>query len=162
MYFALHNIRSAWNVGAIFRTADALKAGVILCGYTAKPLGKSLTMIRKTALGAEANVKWMKVDTPLEALAALPAYRHFGIELTEQSVDAFTYFGKNFTERNEKDAVLWLGNEISGLEAGVLKHFEATLHLPMLGQKESLNVASTACTVGYLYHYLATNGEKNI
>jgi tRNA G18 (ribose-2'-O)-methylase SpoU len=53
MTFVLENIRSAWNVGAIFRTADALGASIILIGYTAKPVGLALKLVKKTAIGAE-------------------------------------------------------------------------------------------------------------
>ena len=153
MRFALYNIRSAWNVGAIMRTCDALGAQLILVGYTAKPQGRPLPLIAKTAIGAEATVPWESFDTPHQVLHAYPHACHLGVEIARGSTDAFAYFSSPAYQKTAGETILWLGNEISGLEPALLELLTATIHLPMLGRKESLNVASTACTVGYLCHY---------
>ena len=153
MRFALNNIRSAWNVGAIMRTCDALGARIILVGYTAKPRGRALPMIAKTAIGAESTVAWESFDAPGQVLETYGSARHVGVELARHSQDAYAYFSSPEFRRASGEVILWLGNEISGLESSLLARFEATVHLPMLGTKESLNVASTACAVGYLCHY---------
>lgn len=158
-FFVLHNIRSSWNVGAIMRTADALSMQVIMVGYTSKPIGKTLEMIKKTAIGAEKTVPWEAFDFYTEVLSKYPAgsNNHFGIEISENSKDIYEYLTsqKSFLH-NSKNTFLWLGNEISGLEVELMCNLTQALHLKMLGSKESLNVANCACAAGYLLNYLTT------
>jgi 23S rRNA (guanosine2251-2'-O)-methyltransferase len=154
MILALNNIRSAWNVGAIMRTCDALGASIILIGYTPKPVGSTLKMLGKTAIGAEATVSWEHFDSYQECLDKYQNYIHLGVEIDKTSQDVASYLSKNQLNDN---TILWLGNEISGLENHLMKKLDAIMHLPMNGIKESLNVASTACTVGYLCYYNIQN-----
>jgi 23S rRNA (guanosine2251-2'-O)-methyltransferase len=153
LVFVLNNIRSAWNVGAILRTADALGADVVLIGYTPQPAGSTLKLIKKTAIGAEETVSWRHFDTAQRAVTTLRAEEktlHLAIEISAQSSSIFEYL--TITDLSPFGRIyLWLGNEISGIERDVIDQLDGELHLPMKGMKESLNVASTACTVGYLF-----------
>jgi 23S rRNA (guanosine2251-2'-O)-methyltransferase len=149
IYFALNNIRSAWNVGSIMRTCDALGFELIFIGYTPKPVGSSLPLVKKTAIGAEKTVKWVSFDHYQEVLTLFPKAIHIGIEISDTSSDMFDFL-KTTSLDATKDYVLWLGNEISGLENSLQSQLNHILHLPMKGQKESLNVSNTATAVGYL------------
>jgi tRNA G18 (ribose-2'-O)-methylase SpoU len=159
MKIVLDNIRSAWNVGAIIRTADAVNAEVILIGYTPKPVGNTLKLIKKTAIGAENNVKWYHFNTWSEVLANFSDGLHLGIEIDEKSVLIYDFLKERSLQTNQKsknlelqkEVFIWFGNEIHGLSKETMENLDKTLHLPMLGQKESLNVASTVCTVSYLF-----------
>ena len=134
----LHNIRSMWNVGSMFRTADA--AGIdkiILSGYTATPPRKE---IDKTALGAQETVVWEYHSDPLEALSVMKksGLRIFGLEITEAS--------RLYTSLDHTVFPLCLvvGNEVEGLENEVLAMCDEVLEIPQYGTKHSLNVAVAA------------------
>ena len=131
----LHNIRSMWNVGSMFRTADA--AGIekiILSGYTATPPRKE---IDKTALGAQNTVVWEYHADPLEAVSCMKreGVRICGLEITEGS--------RPYTAVNRDDFPICLvvGNEVDGLENEVLLLCDEVLEIPQYGTKHSLNVA---------------------
>src|SRR5215217_3855513 len=105
----LENVRSAYNVGSVFRTADAfLIEAVYLCGYTAFPPHKE---IRKTALGAEETVHWKHFKNPIDAITELRAqgYAVYAVEQAEHSVKLNTF------QVNNKIAVVF-GNEVTGVE----------------------------------------------
>ncbi len=134
----LHNIRSMWNVGSMFRTADA--AGIekmIISGYTAVPPRKE---IDKTALGAQHSVLWEYYADPLEALGGLKAsgFRICGLEIAEGS--------RPYSDISASDFPLCLvvGNEVDGLEREVLELCDDVLEIPQYGTKHSLNVAVAA------------------
>jgi 23S rRNA (guanosine2251-2'-O)-methyltransferase len=138
LYLMLHNIRSMWNVGSMFRTADA--AGIekmFLSGYTATPPRKE---IDKTALGAQESVLWEYHADPLEALSSLKSagVRICGLEITEGS--------RPYTTLNPTDFPLCLlvGNEVDGLENELLEQCDEVLEIPQYGTKHSLNVAVAA------------------
>jgi 23S rRNA (guanosine2251-2'-O)-methyltransferase len=138
LYLMLHNIRSMWNVGSMFRTADA--AGIekmILSGYTATPPRKE---IDKTALGAQESVAWEYHADPLVALAGLKSMgvRICGLEITEGS--------RPYTTMRPGDFPLCLvvGNEVDGLENDVLELCDEVIEIPQYGTKHSLNVAVAA------------------
>jgi 23S rRNA (guanosine2251-2'-O)-methyltransferase len=147
MVLVLHNIRSAHNVGSMFRTADG--AGVeriILSGYTPGPLGphkKEKQQFVKVSLGAEHSVPYSQTATLAEALTQLRAERYtiIAVEKTNASTSIFDYAPK----AGEKLAVV-MGNEVEGVEPEALAAADHTLHIPMHGTKESLNV-SVACGV---------------
>ncbi|NMW22264.1 MAG: RNA methyltransferase [Chlorobiaceae bacterium] len=131
----LHNIRSMWNVGSMFRTADA--AGIekiILSGYTATPPRKEIS---KTALGAEESVLWEYYADPLEALEVVKreGCRICGLEITEGS--------KPYTAVDPAcfPCCLVVGNEVGGLDNDVLARCDEVLEIPQYGTKHSLNVA---------------------
>lgn len=157
MYFVLDNVRSAWNVGAIMRTCDAIGAKLILLGYTPLPIGSTLKLIKKTAIGAENTVSWEHFEHFQEVFAKYPAqdFDHFGIEISDKSKNIYNFLDENKLDLDK--TFLWLGNEIHGLEKDLIPLLKSELHLPMLGMKESLNVSSTMCTAGYLFLQQSTN-----
>jgi tRNA G18 (ribose-2'-O)-methylase SpoU len=132
----LENIRSAYNVGSVFRTADAfLLHGVLICGYTAYPPHKE---IKKTALGAEESVYWKHFKNSHDAIAGLKqeGYRVFAIE---QAVNSLKLQAINFGQQ-EKIAVV-LGNEVTGVEQSTIALCDGCIEIPQLGMKHSLNVS---------------------
>lgn len=154
MYIVLNNVRSAWNVGAIMRTCDAIGARLILIGYTPKPEGKTLKLVSKTSIGAEKSVEWQHFDNFRELLewqsSQSSSFKNLGIEISDKSKLIYNYL-EDYTINKSEDVCLWFGNELSGLEPAIIRELDAELHLPMNGIKESLNVASTVCAVGYLF-----------
>lgn len=147
----LDNVRSAWNVGSIFRTCDAIGADIILIGYTPTPTGKTLPLINKTAIGAENNINWKHFNHYQEVLSLYKDGLHLGIEISETSKNIFEYIKESPILEN--NIYLWFGNEIHGLEDTLQKQLSTTLHLPMEGKKESLNVSSCVCATGYLFKF---------
>ncbi|MFM2138742.1 MAG: hypothetical protein RJA57_1049 [Bacteroidota bacterium] len=138
----LENIRSAYNVGSVFRTADAfLLEGLYLVGYTARPPHKE---IRKTALGAEETVSWQGFPDTAAATAALRqmGYRILAAEQAEGSVplQAFTFHPA------ERLAIIF-GNEVTGVEPSTLSLCDGCIEIPQLGMKHSLNIATAAGVV---------------
>lgn len=137
----LENIRSAHNVGQLFRTSDG--AGVdriLLCGYTPTPLdrfGRIDQKMAKTSLGATESVPWEHVRK--EALPArLSEYANAGfsivaIEQTPRSVSLYDF-------EVPKKVVYVLGNEIDGVDPQTLALADMAIEIPMHGMKESLNV----------------------
>jgi tRNA G18 (ribose-2'-O)-methylase SpoU len=132
----LDNIRSAFNVGAIFRTADAAAVSCLhLCGMTAKPEN---ARVAKTALGAEKNVSWVYYNNAVDAAARLKAkgYCLWGIEGGEQAESLF----EETADLPEEPILLIVGNEVSGIDPGLLALCDRVLAIPMYGRKTSLNV----------------------
>ena len=138
----LENIRSAYNVGSVFRTADAfLLQSVYICGYTARPPHKE---IKKTALGAEETVSWQYFNKSSDAIESLrkEGYKIFAVE---QAVNSHLLQDVEF-EKNEKFAVIF-GNEVSGVEQATLELADGCIEIPQLGMKHSLNIATAAGVV---------------
>ncbi|MFZ2555435.1 MAG: RNA methyltransferase [Minisyncoccia bacterium] len=139
----LHNIRSAHNVGAIFRTADAAGVSqIILTGYTPTPLDRfkrPQKEIAKTALGAENFIPWEYAKSPRTLLRRFKddGYRVVGIEQDARSRDY-----RVFTA--EKPTLFIFGNEVRGMSPSLRNSCDELLQIPMFGRKESLNVATTA------------------
>lgn len=135
------NIRSLHNVGAIFRTAES--AGwdhIILGGYTGTPPDRR---IEKVSLGAEDIVSWEHQASSIDALKNLKAQGAtiLALEKNQSSTDIF------HTPLEPKgEIVLIIGNEVEGVSEDLLKLSDSVLHIPMHGQKESLNV-SIACGI---------------
>ncbi len=138
----LDNVRSAGNVGAFFRTADAFgMGGVVLCGITARPPQKE---IHKTALGAELTVEWRGFDTTLEAVETLRS-EGYTIVAVEQ-VEGSTKLGEFIPERGAKYALVF-GNEVDGVAQEVVDVCDLAVEIPQVGTKHSLNVAVTGGVV---------------
>lgn len=138
----LENIRSAYNVGSVFRTCDAFLAETIyIIGYSAKPPHKE---IKKTALGAEETVTWNYFKTSAEAIAELrkKGYKIFAVEQAEGSRSLQDFEKK----RGQKIAVIF-GNELTGLEQQTIDLCDACIEIPQLGMKHSLNIATAAGVV---------------
>jgi len=133
----LDSIRSLWNVGSIFRSADAAGAEEVwLTGYTGRPPRPEIS---KTALGAEEVVPWREAATAAGAAAELRAmgYSILALERNDRSVEL---------ARAEVafPCALVVGNEVAGLGEDVLEVADAVCHIPMHGLKGSLNVAVAA------------------
>jgi len=134
----LNNIRSTYNVGAIFRTADAAGVSKIyLCGITPSPPNPK---INKVALGAETFLPWEKRKNTWRLLEQLKNEGYFIIALEQgrNSKDIFQVASKML---KKKKLGLILGPEIKGLSSKILNRSDLQLEIPMYGQKESLNVA---------------------
>lgn len=142
----LHDIRSAHNVGSIFRTADAAGvAAVHLSGYTPRPLdrfGRPSKEIAKTALGAEATLPWDYRADPKKVIADARA-RGLCIVGIEQDARASDY--RSFVLK--APALFILGNEVRGMSPALRTACDELLEIPMHGTKESLNVSVAAGVV---------------
>jgi len=135
----LDNIRSMHNVGSVFRTADAfLMQGIYLCGYTPQPPHRD---IHKTALGATETVDWKYFSTTLEAVKSLreEAYTIWAVEQVEGSLPLHQVPVK----KGEKLGLVF-GNEVSGVDAEVLKLCHGSIEIPQMGMKHSLNISVAA------------------
>lgn len=129
-----HNIRSLWNVGSFFRTADAFKVEKLyLTGYTATPPRRE---IAKTALGADEWIPWEYQEDPLMLIEKLreEKWRIVSLELSEKSVRLTDY------QAREKTCLI-VGHEVLGVSQELLAASDDIVHIPMHGQKESLNVS---------------------
>jgi 23S rRNA (guanosine2251-2'-O)-methyltransferase len=138
----LENIRSAYNVGSVFRTADAfLLEAIYITGYTCIPPHKE---IKKTALGAEETVDWKHFANAPEAIIALKAagYKIYAIE---QAANSLQLQQVNFAA-DEKIAVIF-GNEVTGVEQETIGQCDGCIEIPQLGMKHSLNIATAAGVV---------------
>jgi len=138
----LENIRSAYNVGSVFRTADAfLIEAIYIIGYSARPPHKE---IKKTALGAEETVQWRYFKTTVEAIEELKSkkYKVYAVEQAEGSRELQTV---RF-EAKEKIAVVF-GNEVTGVEQSTIHLCDGCIEIPQLGMKHSLNIATAAGVV---------------
>jgi len=139
----LHNIRSSYNVGAIFRIADSVGIEKIyLTGYTPNP--DKNRKIEKTALGSERYVPWESYKNITHLLKKL---KKEGLKIValEQSKESIPYY----KFKTEFDIALILGNEVRGLNKKILEKCDYILEIPMFGKKESLNVAVAFGIVAY-------------
>jgi 23S rRNA (guanosine2251-2'-O)-methyltransferase len=142
-----HNIRSLWNVGSFFRTADAFGVEKIyLTGYTGHPPRKEIT---KTALGAEEFVEWEHARDPTPFVKELKK-DGWQIVALEQTHDAIPLH--KFTNPNPNAGILLIvGHELDGVPGNLLALADSVVEIPMKGKKESLNVAVAAgVTLAYL------------
>ena len=129
------NIRSAFNAGGIFRTADFFGAEkIVLCGYTPGPENPQ---VKKTSLGADASVPWERAADVRDAIDAFRAEGRavYALETADAAQDIFTF-------RPKTPCALLLGNERFGLDPDVLASADAILEIPSFGCKNSLNVVS--------------------
>jgi len=138
----LDNVRSMYNVGAFFRTADgAGVARLLLSGITPRPPKAGIT---KTALGAENRVAWEGVDDPIGAVNGLRSqgYEIAAIETSLRAVDVFDW-------QPRFPVFVLFGHEVDGLAPPLLDLCDMHVRIPMLGVKHSLNVASAGAVVTY-------------
>jgi len=143
----VHNVRSAYNVGSIFRSADAfLLEQLILTGYTPCP---PRTDVCKTALGAHETVPWRYNDSAVDAVQQLQSngVTVLALELTTSSLPLESWHPIG-------PVALVLGNEISGVDPNVLEACNGSLEISMYGKKHSLNVAVAA---GIAFHHAVQN-----
>lgn len=133
----LDNIRSTFNVGSIFRTADGVGVRhLYLCGVTATPANPK---VAKTALGAERAVAWSYHPNGLDVAQELKAkgYRLWALESDSRARSLLTSAG----ELQGSPIALVVGNEVAGVDPGILAICDRVLCIPMQGAKRSLNVA---------------------
>jgi len=147
----LDNLRSAFNVGSIFRTADACGCKeVITTGITPHPFGAGAGKLSKTALGADFVVPsrhFTKTISAIEALRKENAGEIYivGLETTEKSQ---CYTSVSYP-RNGGGTVVVLGNEVTGVDVDILPLLDGVIEIPMFGTKNSLNVSACAPVVMY-------------
>ena len=152
----LDNIRSLYNTGAFFRTADGCAVEkLVLCGITPRPDqgGRQQRAIAKTALGAEASVPWEYASdtrTAVEAAAAA-GYQVVAVENSERAVDLYEW-------TPAWPVCLVFGHEVGGVAPHLAERISTHVRIPMLGEKRSLNVATAAGVV--LYELLRRWREK--
>jgi tRNA G18 (ribose-2'-O)-methylase SpoU len=142
LYIILDNLRSAFNVGAIFRLSDILRVkGLLLCGSTAFPPHVKLA---KTSMGTIDYVPWKRFEKTTDAVSYLK-------QLNIQVWAAETMPGSRlFTKVDYPETVgIVLGNEALGISKDVLKMCDAIVEIPVYGFKNSLNVASACAVIGY-------------
>ena len=138
----LENIRSAYNVGSVFRTADAfLLQSIYICGYTAHPPHKEIT---KTALGAEETMDWKFFKKMNEAIQELRR-QEYKIFAVEQALNSHTLQNLKF-DSSEKLAIIF-GNEVTGIEQSTIELTDGCIEIPQLGMKHSLNIATAVGVV---------------
>lgn len=136
-FLVLPDIRSCHNVGAMFRTADAMGVTkLFLCGYTAVP---PKPQIDKVSLGAETWMPFEQYDSVFDCLKKLKD-DHVHIIALEQTVQSVNIDTCTF----EAPVALILGNEVDGVSQEVLALCDTIVHIPMHGRKESLNVSVAA------------------
>src|SRR5436853_4298736 len=127
----LENIRSAYNVGSVFRTADAfLVEAIYITGYSAKPPHKE---IKKTALGAEETVAWKYFKTAAEAIKELKE-KGFSVYAAEQAVDSIplqqiSSASEDQPSEPDKIAVVF-GNEVTGIEESTIQLCKGCIEIP--------------------------------
>ena len=140
----LDNVRSMHNVGSVFRTSDAfLIERLILCGYTPQPPHRD---INKTALGATETITWQYAATTKEALQQLKneGYQIAAIEQTTNSISL-----PDFHWEIKHPLAVIFGNEVEGVSDEVLSICDASIEIPQLGMKHSLNISVAAGIVLY-------------
>ena len=141
----LDNIRSAHNVGSVFRSADSFKADKVwLCGICATPPSAG---IHKSALGAEFSVEWGYEKDTLSLVKRLKeeGYTVLSVEQTVNSV----MLDKFKPETGRKYALVF-GNEVDGVQQEVVDASDGVLEIPQYGTKHSLNISVSAGIV--LWH----------
>ena len=135
IYALLENIRSLYNVGSMFRTADGARISeLLLAGFTPHPPRKELL---KTSLGAIETVPWQYFKNPIDSIEYLKSknVKITAVELTDKS------FPNYEIKNNDFPLCVVFGNEITGISNDLLKHVDDSIEIPMYGVKHSLNVS---------------------
>jgi len=135
----LDNVRSAYNVGSVFRTCDAFAIeGIYLCGITAQPPNRELM---KTSLGSTDSIPWKYFKSNEEAVRDLKSSGH-QIVLIEQTDESISL--EQFFPEKEKKYALIFGNEVEGIADVILPLAEIALEIPQFGTKHSFNISVSA------------------
>jgi tRNA G18 (ribose-2'-O)-methylase SpoU len=144
LYVILDNLRSAFNVGAIFRLCDTLRvSGLFLCGYTAHPPHLKL---EKTSLGTLEYVPWRHFETTLEAVELLQG-QGITVWAAETAAGSMSYLEAPW----RAPLGLVLGNEALGVSQEVLQRCDGLVEIPLYGFKNSMNVATAAAVLGFKF-----------
>ena len=145
----LDNVRSQHNVGAVFRTADAMRIErVDLCGICCCPPNQEL---HKTALGAEETVEWRYYKDTLDAVRALHAegYTVYAVEQAYDSVTLEEISSQLSTLSSQPKIAVIFGHEVFGVQQEVIDQCDGCIEIPQYGTKHSMNVSVTAGIVMY-------------
>ena len=135
----LENIRSAYNVGSVFRTADAfLIESVYITGYTATPPHKEIT---KTALGAQDSVSWSFFKNTREAIGDLRT-KKYKIFAVEQAIDSVSL--ESINGLSTAKVAFIFGNEVTGVDQETILCCDGCVEIPQFGMKHSLNISVAA------------------
>ena len=156
MNILLDNLRSLYNVGSIFRTAEAVGISRIhLCGMTPTPDNPRLA---KTAIGAEKIVAWQHHKNGLSAAKTL-LDNGFSLWAVEGGAEATPLFETDISQNTQKIALV-IGNELAGVDPEILSLCERVLYIPMEGSKESLNVTVAFGIAAYFLRYPPKNSNS--
>lgn len=145
----LDNVRSQHNVGAVFRTADAMRIErVVLCGICCCPPNQE---IHKTALGAEESVEWQYYKDTLDAVHALQdeGYTVYAVEQAHNSVTLEEISSQLSELSYQPKIAVILGHEVFGVQQEVVDSCSQCIEIPQYGTKHSMNVSVTAGIVMY-------------
>lgn len=132
----LDDVRSMYNVGSVFRTADSFRLEkIMLCGITACPPHPE---IHKTALGAELSMEWESSPSVIDSVKKLheEGYEVYALEQVEHSVPL-----QNFKVEHGKKYALILGNEVKGVSQEAVNICDGAIEIPQFGTKHSMNVS---------------------
>ncbi|MCK9401558.1 MAG: RNA methyltransferase [Bacteroidales bacterium] len=135
----LDDVRSAYNVGSIFRTADAFRvSGIYICGISARPPHKDIS---KTALGATESVEWKYFQDVAAAVSLLKeeGFMVYAIEQVDESIPL-----EQFQPELGSKIALIFGHEVFGVKEGLLPLVDGCIEIPQFGTKHSFNVAISA------------------
>jgi len=162
LYLIIDNVRSSENIGSILRTADGLSINeVLICGYSPYPIvsyardtrlphiaNKIDRKIHKTALGAEKTQFWKHYQTTTKAVLSLRArgIKIIGLEQQNKAIPIYKYHG------SDKVAIV-VGNEIDGIDSKIINLCDQLIEIPMLGKKESYNVAIASAMAMFYFRY---------
>ncbi len=139
IYIVLDNVRSAINVGSIFRSADAFRIkGIYCCGITPVPPHRDLL---KSALGASETVEWYYYEDTLACINELKQ-QNFSIAAIEQTVNSIPL--QNLEVDFKRPLALVFGHEMEGVSQAVINHCDFSVEIPQTGTKHSLNIAVCA------------------
>jgi 23S rRNA (guanosine2251-2'-O)-methyltransferase len=142
LYIILDNLRSAFNVGSIFRLCDAMRvSGLFLCGYTAAPPNKKLL---KTSLGTIDYVPWKHFESAVDAVTYLKE-RSIPVWAAETTSLSHSYLKAAYPS----PLGVVFGNEALGVSSEVLKMCDRLIEIPLFGYKNSINVAASCAVVGF-------------
>jgi tRNA G18 (ribose-2'-O)-methylase SpoU len=142
LYIILDNLRSAFNVGSVFRLCDAMRvSGLFLCGYTASPPHAKLD---KTSLGTIDYVPWKKFPTAVEAVLYLKG-RGVPVWAAETTSKSLPYNAVRYPS----PLGIVFGNEALGVSAEALEACDALVEIPLYGFKNSINVAASCAVIGF-------------
>ena len=132
----LDNVRSAYNVGSVFRTCDAFAVEkIFLCGITASPPNRE---VMKTALGSTESMRWNYFSSSIEAVRLLKT-EGYEIVLIEQTNESIS-LEKFFLGENKKYAFVF-GNEVEGVSNDLLSLADMAIEIPQFGTKHSFNIS---------------------
>lgn len=153
MVLVLDNVRSSFNVGSLFRSAEAFYLQAIhLCGYTPTP---DQAKTANSSLGSQEWIEWKKHDNVIDCIEDLKKQNYFVVAM---ETSALSQPLSSLKPSAMTSVALVLGNERYGLSDQVLKCCDQIVHIPLSGRKNSLNVA--ICGAIGIYHWVS-NGGKN-